>query len=141
MTGLSCLLHASCVAVKGRGLLIRGPSGSGKSGLALQLMAFGAQLVADDQTLLQRDGNNLIASCPGLLSGLIEARGVGILRSLALPMVQVAVAVDMAENGTERLPEPRQCDILGVRVDLVQRVDAPHFASALMCLLSDGRHA
>ena len=50
------ILHATCVAVDGRGLLILGPSGSGKSALALQLIALGAQLVADDRTRVSRRG-------------------------------------------------------------------------------------
>ena len=75
------LLHASCVAISGRGVLIIGPSGSGKSALALQLMAFGASLVADDQTELTVQGGTLIARCPPTMSGLIEARGLGILRA------------------------------------------------------------
>ena len=58
------LLHASCVAVKGRALLITGPSGTGKSALALQMMALGADLVADDQTLLQPRAGKLIATAP-----------------------------------------------------------------------------
>ncbi len=133
--------HATCVAINGRGLLITGPSGSGKSALALQLLALGAKLVADDQTLLDRDGDHIIASCPEPLAGLIEARGMGILRVAALKATALAAVVDMGGATTTRLPEPRQCDILGIQIDLVCRVDAPHFASALMCLLSNGRHA
>lgn len=133
--------HATCVAVNGRGLLITGPSGSGKSALALQLLGLGAQLVADDQTLLNRDGDKIIATCPEPLTGLIEARGVGILRVQPLPAATLTAVVDMSSATTSRLPKPQQCDILGVQIDLVSRVDADHFASALMCFLSNGRHA
>jgi len=74
-------LHASCVALQDKGLLILGPSGSGKSALALQLMALGAVLVADDYTDLVRCDDRVIARCPAALRGLIEARGIGILRA------------------------------------------------------------
>ncbi|MDA3887407.1 MAG: serine kinase, partial [Allgaiera sp.] len=58
------ILHASCVALDGRGVLILGPSGAGKSGLALQLMALGARLVADDRTRLNPRAGRLIARAP-----------------------------------------------------------------------------
>ncbi|WP_331459605.1 HPr kinase/phosphorylase [Paracoccus liaowanqingii] len=70
-------LHATTVALEGRGLVILGPSGSGKSGLALELMAVGAVLVADDRTDLRLQQGRLIAQAPPALSGRIEARGWG----------------------------------------------------------------
>ena len=74
------IVHASCVAWKGRGLLIGGPVGSGKSSLALQLMAFGADLIADDRTALSADRDGPPVAAPvAPIAGLIEARGVGIL--------------------------------------------------------------
>lgn len=135
------IVHASCVAYAGRGLLIRGRSGSGKSALALQLMAFGARLVADDRTELLRDGDTVTARCPPALSGLIEARGIGILKADPVAGIALALVADLDETNIERLPAPRKCDILGLPFDLVQRVAADHFASALLCYLSHGRHA
>ena len=73
------LLHASCVSINGNGVLILGPAGSGKSSLALNLIALGAELVADDQTLVRREHSDLIARCPETISNLIEARGLGFL--------------------------------------------------------------
>jgi HPr kinase/phosphorylase len=70
------ILHASVVAVDGAGVLILGASGAGKSGLALRMIALGALLVSDDQVLLERCGDVLVARAPETLSGLIEARGV-----------------------------------------------------------------
>jgi HPr kinase/phosphorylase len=133
-------VHASCVALNGKAILIQGPSGSGKSGLALQLMALGATLVADDQTLLDRVNDTLIASCPPSLTGLIEARGIGILRAPTIAKAEVCLVVDLGETTAVRLPDERHRDILGVPIDLVSRVEADHFASALLCLLSNGRH-
>ena len=90
------ILHASCVAVAGRGLLIAGASGSGKSALALDLMAFGATLVADDRVCLQRAGAALLASAPPTIAGLIEARGIGLLRARAVTApVPVAALIDL----------------------------------------------
>ena len=76
----SLVVHASCVAAGERGLLIMGKSGAGKSALALQLIAFGAALVADDRVALTIEDDTLIARCPGqAIRGMIEARGFGLL--------------------------------------------------------------
>ena len=71
----SLSLHATCIRAFNKGLLLVGPSGSGKSETALQMMAYGAELVADDQTILAAQNDQLIASCPEETLGLIEARG------------------------------------------------------------------
>ncbi len=64
--------HASCVAYGGRGVLILGASGRGKSALALRLMALGAVLVADDRTDLCREGDSVMARAPDAIKGMIE---------------------------------------------------------------------
>ncbi len=133
------ILHASCVAVDGRGLLILGPSGSGKSALALQLMAFGARLVADDRTEITREGAALMARCPPAISGLIEARGVGILRATPLPQAALVLAVDLGRVEIDRLPQRRVITLLGLPIDLVLATRSDHFSSALWCYLRDGR--
>lgn len=94
-------VHASCVAWNGEGVLISGPSGSGKSELALRLMDAGFDLVADDRVML--DGT--IASAPERLAGLIEVRGVGILRTPFVINARVRLRVCLGE-GQPRLPEP-----------------------------------
>ena len=135
------LLHASCVAISGRGVLIIGPSGSGKSALALQLMAFGASLVADDQTELTVQGGTLIARCPPTLSGLIEARGLGILRAQVVPQATVHLIVDCGITETDRLPPHRTLTLLGTEVDLVLNADSNHFPAAVLCYLTGSRQA
>lgn len=140
MTGAAALtLHASCVALGARGVLILGPSGSGKSALALQLMALGAALVADDRTEVQRSGAGLVARCPATLSGLIEARGVGLLRADPLDHAVLDLAVDLGQRETDRLPPERGLDILGVTLPLVHGQETSHFPAAILQYLKSGR--
>lgn len=133
------LLHASCVAVDGRGLLILGPSGSGKSALALQLIALGAVLVADDRTEVRLENAVLIARCPPTIQGLIEARGLGILRVPVLAETTLALAVDLSQTETDRLPPPRSLTLLGQPLDLVFGGQSSHFPFALLCYLKGAR--
>ncbi|HMM09183.1 MAG TPA: HPr kinase/phosphatase C-terminal domain-containing protein [Paracoccus solventivorans] len=132
-------IHASAVAVEGRGLLILGPSGAGKSSLALALMAQGAQLVADDRVLLDARDGQLIAACPPPLAGRIEARGVGILSAAAAGPVPVAQVVDLGRAETMRLPPRRSITLLGIVLPLVLGPMGPHLAPALRQLLLAGR--
>lgn len=111
----SIQIHATCVAIDGAGILLRGPSGAGKSDLALRLVDAGALLVADDRVDLRRQGAGLVASAPASLQGLVEARGVGILRLPFLDAAPLRVVVDLvARAQVERLPEPEAEAILGV---------------------------
>lgn len=141
MTPATQTLHATCVADAGRAALILGPSGAGKSALALQLMALGARLIADDRTILTLRDGHPVASCPAPLHGLIEARGLGLLRVDPAPPAPVALAVDLGQAETERLPPSRTIDLMGVAVGLVLAVPGPHFAAALLHLLRGGRMA
>jgi len=133
-------IHASAVAIGGRGLLILGPSGAGKSSLALALMAQGALLVADDRVQLSVRDGGLVAACPAPLLGRIEARGVGILSAAAaagpVPVVQV---VDLGRAETMRLPPRRSITLHGVGLPLVLGPMGPHLAPALRQLLLGGR--
>ena len=142
MTRPSETLHATCVAVDGRGLLILGPSGAGKSALALGLLSRGAALVSDDLTRLDVVDGTLQASCPNPdLQGLIEARGVGILRAASVPQAGIALVVDQGQTETDRLPPRRTVTILGIPVSLVLHVQNDHFPDALMLYLRHGREA
>lgn len=133
------LVHASSVAVKGKGLLIIGPSGSGKSGMALQLMALGADLVADDQTeLVARDGR-LIASAPATTAGLIEARFLGLLRAPPVPQAEIVLVLDMGRIETDRLPPERTTVLAGITCALAYSHPAPHLAASILCWLAHGR--
>jgi serine kinase of HPr protein (carbohydrate metabolism regulator) len=123
------LLHATAIAIDGRAVLLRGASGSGKSDLALRLIDAGARLVADDQSELRREGDRIIARAPPTIAGLVEVRGIGILRIESLAEAPVALIVDLvAPEAVERLPEPRHETIFGVAVPLLEL--APFEASA-----------
>lgn len=135
----SDIVHASCVAVDGVGVLIIGASGSGKSGLALELMALGGMLVSDDRTCLDTVGDVLIATSPPNIKGQIEARGVGILAADVVPSAPIRLVVDMEHREGDRLPEPRTCDLLNVKVPLLLGTGLAHFAAAIIQYLKGGR--
>jgi HPr kinase/phosphorylase len=136
----SVILHATAVAdPAGRGLLILGPSGVGKSALAWQLLSLGARLVADDRTVVTVAENGLVLTCPPPIRGLIEARGVGLLRAETLPQATLALAVDLGSKETDRLPPRREIVLLGQRVDLVLGPVTAHLPAALLHYLAGGR--
>ncbi len=133
------ILHATCVAAHGRGLLILGPSGAGKSALALQMIAMGARLVADDRTEVTATAQGLVARCPSALAGLIEARGIGILHADPLDQAPLALVADLGQQEADRLPPRRTITILGQGLPLVLGRRDNHFPAALMVYLQGGR--
>ena len=116
---MSANIHASCVAIDGRGVLLLGPSGSGKSDLALRLVDEGAKLVADDRCELFVRGRKLCARPPHSIAGLLEMRDIGII---ALPHTKSAAVALAVRLGTSRmrLPEPAfYVSPLGPQVPLI----------------------
>lgn len=97
-------LHASCVAIDGVAVLIEGPSGSGKSDLALRLVDRGGTLVSDDYTIVRRDGRGAVANAPATIAGRIEVRGVGLIAMPFATDVPVALIVAISD-AVARLPE------------------------------------
>jgi HPr kinase/phosphorylase len=132
-------LHATCVAHGGKGLLILGKSGAGKSSLALAMIALGAELVADDRTDIAVLSGQLIASAPEPLQGMIEARGIGLLRLPYMANVALMAAVDMDQTESERLPPLRQMELMGHQLELIHGSHYLHFPAALMCYLMSAR--
>ncbi|MBC6440783.1 MAG: HPr kinase/phosphatase C-terminal domain-containing protein [Rhodospirillales bacterium] len=112
------LVHGTCIELDGVGILFRGPSGSGKSDLALRLIdSCGAQLVADDQVDLESHDQRLIARALERLAGLMEVRGVGIVPVDHAASARLALIADLcAPEEIERLPEPRREMLAGVEL-------------------------
>jgi RNase adaptor protein for sRNA GlmZ degradation len=111
-------IHATAAALDGHAVLLLGPSGSGKSDLALRLIDRGWRLVADDQVVLTLRGGHLWASAPPTIAGLIEVRGVGIVPEPALAEARVALAIDLVA-APERLPEPARRHFHGLAIPCV----------------------
>ena len=116
-------VHASTVSSDGRAVLISGPSGSGKSDLTLRLLDRGFTLVSDDQTIVRREGDRLIASAPPNIAGKLEIRGIGIVDMETVSDVPIALYVELTSE-IMRLPDDRrERPVLGVNLPLVS-VDA-----------------
>lgn len=98
-------IHASCVAIDGRGVLLVGKSGAGKSDLALRLIDDGARLVADDRTILFAVRGALHGKAPESIKGLMEIRGVGIVAFPARAAVKISLVIRLGREGA-RLPAP-----------------------------------
>jgi serine kinase of HPr protein (carbohydrate metabolism regulator) len=123
------LLHGTAVAIAGRAALLRGPTGSGKSDLALRavMLAAGAaadgtfDLVADDQVRARREGDGLVVSPPPQIAGLIEVRGLGILPLPHAEKARLTLLVDLMTTGRpERLPDPWPFeDLLGIALPVL----------------------
>lgn len=139
MAAPSQVVHATCVAFGDRGMLILGPSGSGKSALALQLMALGAALVADDRVLLADAGDALLATAPPGLPPLIEARGIGLLNAALQPQARIVLAADLGQAETARLPPRRHTRLLNHALEVVHGPVTGHFAAAIRHYILMGR--
>jgi serine kinase of HPr protein (carbohydrate metabolism regulator) len=116
-------LHSSTVALDGRAVLISGPSGSGKSDLALRMLDRGFTLVSDDRTIIRKQGSKLIASAPETIKGKLEVRGVGIVEMETVANVPLALVVELTSD-IQRMPDDSQERlILGAGIPLIN-VDA-----------------
>jgi len=117
-------IHASCVALNGRAVLIEGRSGDGKSDLALRLIDRGAVLVADDRTICRRQDGVLLAAPPATIAGKIEVRGLGILEMPHVEHVPVALLIVILD-APPRFPED-------IRKRRIAAVDVPVLALAAL---------
>ena len=116
-------VHASTVALGGRAVLITGPSGSGKSDLALRLVDRGFSLVSDDQTIVRRTGDLLVATAPPTIAGKLEIRGIGIVEMEVQADVPVALIVELTTDFARLPDDGRERQLLGVPIPLIT-VDA-----------------
>jgi HPr kinase/phosphorylase len=140
----SATIHASAVLTGARAVLIRGPSGAGKSRLALDLIEAGrtgalrfARLVGDDRVYVQAAGGRLLVRPAEVLAGLLEVRGLGILRLPYEPSAVVALVVDLGANAG-RLPQPgeRRVNIEGISVPRLAVADGSGALPAVLTVLT-----
>lgn len=115
---MSATIHASSVAIGGRGVLIAGASGSGKSDLAMRLIDRGAALISDDYTVVEERDGVVLASPPPTITGKFELRDVGIIALPFTSQVPIALLVDL-DGAPKRLPEPSTQMIAGVAVPAI----------------------
>ncbi len=140
-------IQATCVVVDGLGVLLRGPSGSGKSELALQLIDGGARLVADDGVELRRQGERLFAclpsGAPDCVRGRIELRGLGILPAPSVAETPLDLVIDLVPaDALERLPEPMTAELLGVALPLLRlSAQEPSAAAKVRLAVRAGRRS
>ena len=125
------VLHSSCVSINDNGVLIIGQSGAGKSSLALQLISLGARLVSDDKTIIERRNNHIIAKCPDDLKGLIECRGVGILKLPFYKSTKLRFVINLGKIEKKRLPLKKRCRLLGIDLRLFNKSEGDIFAESI----------
>ena len=116
-------IHATCLELNHKGILLIGPSGSGKSDLALRLIKEKqAVLVADDRTDIELISGAIIASCPKTIQGLLEVRGIGIVKMPYKEKTNISLVIEFANNLSqiERLPQAETTILLGVEIKKIR---------------------
>ena len=114
----SIIVHASAVSFSGKGILILGASGSGKSKLALALISCGAILIADDQVILNNNKNEIVLSAPKAILGKIEARNIGILE-VSSTKAQLCLVVSLDKTEHNRLPKTKYTEYFGKKIQIL----------------------
>lgn len=144
MAAQEATVHASAVLLGSRAVLIRGPSAAGKSRLALRLIESArttslrfARLVGDDRVYLESSHGRLLVRPAPALAGLIEVRGIGILRVPYEPVAVVALVVDLGAD-SQRLPDTKEqaADVEGVRLPRLAVASAEAALPAVLTLLT-----
>ncbi len=132
------VIHGTAVSFGGRALILTGPSGSGKSSLALNLMALGAGLICDDKVELFDVENSLWVRAPAKSPCLIEARGLGLLRADRAPPAPVAAELDLGTIEQDRLPPIRTTTHLGFAIPLLHKPESGALTAMLLQYLNHG---
>jgi len=125
------------VDINGSGILILGRSGSGKSSLAINLIALGSKLVADDQCKLVKKNNSFRIFKPASLPNSIEVRGIGLVSVPTVVETRLDWVVNMDEAETERMPDLRFTEVGGYRVPTVFGKNMEDLASRIYVLVSN----
>lgn len=130
-------IHASAFAYAGMGCLLLGASDSGKSRLVAEALIHGGQLIADDRVQLDARDGMLIASAPAALAGVLELRGLGLIRAENVVKAHpLHLVVELAAESMERLPEPQTRDYLDIQVPYLRLSTSPMTGIApLLCYL------
>ena len=132
------LLHATAVAVDGQGLLILGPSGSGKSQLAIEMLTLGADLISDDRVWLCAAEEGIVLQAADPLAGRIEARGLGLISCPMLSGAPLSHCIDLSLMSDARLPFAQEVTKLGHRILVLPGGPRMPQASALVLLVKNG---
>jgi HPr kinase/phosphorylase len=131
------IIHATCVDVKGSGVLIVGRSGAGKSSLAVGLLALGSSLVADDQCELIVKNKGFSISKPASLPNSIEIRGIGLVSVPMIAETSLDWVINMDEVETERMPNLKFTEISGDRIPTIFGKNVDDLASRIYVLVSN----
>lgn len=137
---MSLNIHAACIDIKNKGVLFLGASGSGKSDMALRLIAgYQAKLVADDRVDISLIQGKIVASAPVVLKGLLEVRGIGLVKIKPQPQTTIDLVVELTSSGLERMPEAAFYELCGIKLPLVKinpfEISAPAKVLAALSLL------
>ena len=115
------IVHATAIEIDGKGVLLRGPSGSGKSDLALRLLEAGGVLIGDDRIALSVRDDFVVARVPEIIAGKLEIRGLGIVQLPYQAETRVTLVASLVERGeVERLPQKRMVELIGQMVPAIQ---------------------
>ena len=115
------IVHATAIEIDGKGVLLRGPSGSGKSDLALRLLEAGGVLIGDDRIALSVRDDFVVARVPETIAGKLEIRGLGIVQLPYQAETRVTLVASLVERGeVERLPQKRMVELIGQMVPAIQ---------------------
>jgi len=135
-------IHASAVAMRcpggWRGALLRGPSGTGKSDLALRLIGRGWRLIGDDYVHVWRSGDAVHARAAERIAGRIEARGLGIVPAPNLWVAPLVLVVDCVQAPVERMPEPEPVELCGLSLPRLTLDVRPQSAVNILTLMMVG---
>lgn len=131
-------LHATAIGIDGQAAVLIGPSGSGKSSLALQLIALGADLISDDQCEVFTRDDLLCVKRPATLPKAIEARGFGLIRAPMVDEGNVVLVIQMDKTSQARMPDEQYMQLLSHQIKMIPNSDSAHFPATILLYLQHG---